>query len=92
LIGGVVTWTIGTLPAAAPQQCVQLTLKVNAAPGSTVVNIATIDTAETSASTATDDTPVAKIAVPTLSQWGMVLFMLLMGLVGLRSIAKVRER
>ncbi len=92
LIAGVVTWNIGTLPAAAPQQCVQLTLKVNAAPGSTVVNIATIDTAETSATTATDDTPVAKIAVPTLSQWGMVLFMLLMGLVGLRSIAKVRER
>ena len=44
---GVVTWNIGSLAAGAAQACVQLVLNVTATDGSTITNVATIDSDDT---------------------------------------------
>ena len=55
-----VTWNIGTLPAGATQQCVQLVVQVdpNTTPGAKITNYATIDSTETPATTVTEQTDI----------------------------------
>ena len=64
IVGNTVTWNIGTLPAGAPQACVQLVVTVNpaTAPETTIRNCCTIVGAEpgTGPTTVCEDTVTCK--------------------------------
>jgi uncharacterized repeat protein (TIGR01451 family) len=90
-----VTCNEGLVPAGAPQVCRDINVNVNAAAGSTFLNQATIESDQTPPTTKTVDTTVASgpvgppTAVPTLSQWTMIL---LAGFLALGGVAALRLR
>ena len=90
--GNTVIWSIGTLIAGAPRQCVGLTLQINAPEGSVVTNSVTIESDQTAPTTTNEDTTVGTAAlptaIPTLSEWGMIL---LSGLLAIWGIVAVRR-
>lgn len=53
-----ITWSISSVPAGAAQVCYNLVVNVTAPDGSTIVNVATIDSDETPPTTQTESTAV----------------------------------
>lgn len=82
-----VTWNISTVAAGATQVCYNLVVNVTAAEGETILNSATIDSTETPPTTQTLSTAVsapivAPTGIPTLSEWALILLVMLLGFVG----------
>lgn len=88
--GSTITWTIGGVAANAPQACYDLVVQVTAPTGTTLLNSATIDSAETPPTTQTQTTlvggvtppPLGPTEIPTLSEWAMLLLVALLGGMG----------
>lgn len=65
-----VTWNIGTLEAGAEEQCVELVVLVGAStpPGTTITNLAIIDSDETPLTTVSEDTKVCLEPLPATNR------------------------
>lgn len=75
-----VTWNIGTLPALAPTDTVTVTVTINLglAPGSKIINYATIDSDETPSTTVYLETEIPPEVVIPEVPWGTVTVSALM--------------